>query len=161
MIHIFCSILPDPNYLASLAGGPAFAGGQVAAETRLKVLCKGNCGGVVAKSRNQSSPKFQQLPAPKHFTKQKSRTLTLASAALSKNMRKILLQMHSLFLRQQLVHCFFIHFIRHATIHWANRSALWLFVKTLALRAFVGGDVISVFGNRAHFLSCFNGCTIH
>ena len=73
----------------------------------------------------------------------------------------IILNMHLIFLCKQFVHGLFIHFIRNATVNRANSSALRLFMKTLAFRAFIWCNVIDIVANGRIALISINLRSIH
>jgi hypothetical protein len=68
---------------------------------------------------------------------------------------------HFGFFGQQLVNRFAVHFIRNAAINRANGCALWFFVETLALGAFVWGDIIGINAYRRKTLFGAYSCSIH
>lgn len=59
-----------------------------------------------------------------------------------------MLEVQLFFFGKQRLNGFAVHFIRYAAIYRADGRTLRFFVETLALRAFVGNDIIYINGNR-------------
>jgi hypothetical protein len=56
--------------------------------------------------------------------------------------------MKPVFFGHQFVNSLLVHVVWYAAVYRANRSTLRLFVETLALCAFIGNDVVSIYADR-------------